>query len=89
MVSCRKATQLLSQQMDDPLSAWEKIQLYSHLLVCWCCRRFQRHMLILREAIRELAHETIAFERYEELELPGLSPESRKRILTLLRNKSK
>lgn len=86
MVSCRKATTLLSKQMDEPLSLWEKFLLSTHLLVCWCCRRFQTHILILREAIRELAHENIAFERYEEMGLPALSIESKERILTVLRN---
>lgn len=86
MVSCRKATQLLSKQMDDPLSSLEKVLLYTHLLVCWCCQRFQAQILILREAVREMAHESIAFERYEEIGLLGLSPESKERILTVLRN---
>jgi Putative zinc-finger len=80
MVSCRKATELLSKQIDDPLSPWEKILLSTHLLVCWCCRRFQTQILILREAVRDMAHESIAFERYQEIGLPGLSPESRERI---------
>jgi hypothetical protein len=84
MVSCRKATQLLSKQMDDTLSFLEKIQLYTHLLVCWCCLRFQSQILILREAIRELAHESIAFEHYEEVALPALSIESKERILNVL-----
>ena len=88
MVSCRKATKLLSKQMDDSLSILEKIQLYTHLLVCWCCRRFQTHILILRSAIRELAHETIAFEHYDEVGLPELSFESKERILNVLRNNS-
>lgn len=86
MVSCRKATELLSKQMDDPLSPWENIQLHTHLLVCWCCRRFQTQILILREAIREMAHESIAFEHYQEIGLPDLSLESKERILRVLRN---
>lgn len=86
MVSCRKATQLLSKQIDDSLTPWENIQLQVHLLVCWCCRRFQTQILILREAVRDMAHESIAFERFEEIGLPGLSPESKEGILTILRN---
>ena len=89
MLSCRKATQLLSKQMDDPLSPWEKIQLNFHLIACWCCRRFQKQLLVLREAVREMAHESMAFEHYKRIRLPDLSPQSKERILTVLRNNSK
>jgi hypothetical protein len=85
MVSCWKATQLLSKQMDDPLSIWEKFQLNTHLLMCWVCRRFQKHIILLRSALRELGHESMAFEHYAEIGLPDLSPEAKERILTAIR----
>jgi hypothetical protein len=71
--------------MDDPLSIWERFQLNTHLLVCWVCRRFQKNIILLRGALRELAQESMAFEHYTEIGLPDLSPEARERILTAIR----
>jgi len=88
MVSCQKATQLLSKQMDESLSKWEKFQLNLHLLVCWACRRFQKHLILLRKIYRDFARESIAFEQYAEAGLPDLRPEAKARILSAIRDKS-
>lgn len=86
MISCEKATQLISKQMDEPISVWEKVQLHTHTFVCWCCTRFKSQILRIRGALRELAHETMAFERFEEIGLPSLSPQSKQRIINTIRN---
>lgn len=87
MISCEKSSQLISKQMDEPLSIWEKVQLYSHTFFCWCCLRFQKQIIHIREALREVAHEAIAFERFHELSLPSMSHEAKARILLAIRAK--
>ena len=49
---CRKATELLSQAQDRPLSPPEKIALYLHLGMCRHCRNFSRQMNVLRQAAK-------------------------------------
>jgi hypothetical protein len=86
MISCKKTTQLISKQMDEPLSIWEIIQLSTHIIFCWCCTRFKNHILSIREALREIAHETMAFERFEEIGMPDLSPQARQRVIKTIRD---
>ncbi|CAG9000096.1 MAG: hypothetical protein CENE_02085 [Candidatus Celerinatantimonas neptuna] len=43
-MNCKKATQLLSEQLDRPLTQKEKIALKFHLGMCFGCRNFSRHM---------------------------------------------
>lgn len=43
-MNCKKATQLLSEQLDQSLSRKEKIALQFHLGICSGCRNFSRHM---------------------------------------------
>lgn len=86
MISCKIATQLISKQMDEPLSIWEKIQLSTHTFFCWCCTRFKNQILRIREALREMAHEVMAFERFAEIGMPGLSPQARQRVIQTIRN---
>ena len=86
MISCNKATELISKQMDEPLSIWENVQLYTHTFFCWCCTRFRSQLLIFREALREIAHELMAFERFEEIGLPSLNFQAKQRIINAIRD---
>lgn len=86
MISCRKATQLLSKEMDEPLSRWEKLSLKVHLLVCWCCNRFKQQIQIISKQLQEMARESLAFEHFAEIDLPGLSAEAKERIMKVLKN---
>jgi hypothetical protein len=85
MISCKKATQLISRKMDEGLSFWENILLLSHTVMCWCCRRFERQTEKIRESIREISHEIMAFERYQEIGMPELSPEAKQRLIAAIR----
>lgn len=51
---CRKATRLLSEAMDRPLSLGERAALYYHLGLCRHCRQFSRQVQFMREATRRL-----------------------------------
>ncbi|HET8746635.1 MAG TPA: zf-HC2 domain-containing protein [Ramlibacter sp.] len=53
-LSCRRATELLSQQLDRELSLEEKAALKAHLLICRGCRAVDQQFRFLREAVRSL-----------------------------------
>lgn len=77
MLSCKEATQLLSDSLDRRLPLRQRIALRMHLLMCRVCPRIRRQMLFLREAAS----------RYLELEeggapllLVSLAGDTRERI---------
>ena len=51
-VSCREASELLSQMQDRPLSRRERIRPRFHLAICDACTRFSRQLAFMREAMR-------------------------------------
>lgn len=50
MLSCKEATELISQGMDRRLSLAERFGLRLHLLICRGCRATDRHLVFLRQA---------------------------------------
>lgn len=48
MLNCKQATQMLSEKLDRPLSAKEKMRLGIHTSLCPPCRNFGRQMQELR-----------------------------------------
>lgn len=54
MISCERAWELLSQQLDEPLSPQEKQELEEHLAACPACRKEQEELAQLDEALRGL-----------------------------------
>ena len=54
MLSCKQATELMSQAQDRPLRFGERISLRFHLLICAGCANFGRHLDILRAACRRI-----------------------------------
>ena len=53
MISCKRATQLMSQGMEQKLSLRQRLALRLHILMCAGCRNTLRHFHFLREAIRK------------------------------------
>lgn len=51
LVSCREATQLLSQREERRLSLPERVKLGLHLGVCEACSRFAAQLRLMREAL--------------------------------------
>lgn len=49
MMNCKRATELLSEKLDRPLSAKEKVALGVHLTMCTGCRLFSQQMQGLRD----------------------------------------
>ena len=52
---CREMTRLASESLDRDLGRLERVVLKSHLLYCMSCRRYLRHVLFLRCALRQVA----------------------------------
>ena len=46
-INCQKASYLISQSADEPLSTSERIALKSHLLYCRYCTLYKKQMAIL------------------------------------------
>lgn len=51
-LTCRNASQLMSQAQDRALSPAEQLRLQAHLAVCRACDAFNRQMQFLRQALR-------------------------------------
>ncbi|EOR07694.1 zf-HC2 domain-containing protein [Acinetobacter genomosp. 15BJ] len=47
MLTCRQATELLSEKQDRSLFLREQSNLQLHLLACRSCRRYGKHMKTL------------------------------------------
>lgn len=52
MITCQKATELLSKQMDGTLSLKEEVSLKLHLFICEFCEKFSQHIKIIRLALK-------------------------------------
>ena len=55
MLSCKEATQLVSQGLDRRLGLLERLALRLHLAICDGCSNFRRQVGLLRKAMRRLA----------------------------------
>lgn len=66
MLTCKQASQLLSQSLDKPLTRGERFGLRFHLLICKFCKRFGQQLVGLRNAIRQQVKVT---EQNEEIKL--------------------
>lgn len=53
MLTCQRATKLLSEQLDRPLSFGERTSLKLHLLMCRGCSNFGEQMSTIRRLTRE------------------------------------
>ncbi len=53
-LSCRRATELMSQQFDRSLTLQERTALKAHLLICRGCRAADRQFHFLQQALRTL-----------------------------------
>ena len=66
MLTCKQASQLLSQSLDRRLTRCERFRLRFHLLLCKLCKRFGQQIVGLRNAIRQQVKLT---EQNEEIKL--------------------
>lgn len=68
MLTCKHASQLISQSLDRRLSWWERINLRLHLTLCDVCTRFQSQLQQLRIAVKRLSK---GIEQDETIKLPA------------------
>jgi hypothetical protein len=54
MLTCKQASQLISQSLDHPLSWYELMQLRLHLMMCGACNRFRKQLNVLRVGLRKI-----------------------------------
>lgn len=80
MLSCKQASQLVSQSLDRQLTTRERFALKLHLLICKYCTRFSQQLTAMRVA---LLRNTQAIENDASL---TLSPEAKARITQALNN---
>lgn len=52
--TCRHAHELMSEQMDGPLTFGARFRLRVHLTICAACRRVEKQMEFMRSAIRRI-----------------------------------
>lgn len=78
MLSCKQASQLVSQSLDRKLARRELIALRLHLLLCSMCRRFTRQITTMRSMVRQLRQQV---ELDENIQLPA---EAKQRIAHVL-----
>lgn len=55
MLSCKRVTELCSQELERPLGLGEQVSLRLHLLACTGCANFRKQMKTLREAMQAYA----------------------------------
>jgi len=55
MLTCKQATQLMSEKQDRELGTPEKISLKFHLLMCNGCRRYDQQMNIIHQACQKVS----------------------------------
>ena len=77
--SCQQVARLQSDLLDQPLPLARRFGLRLHLLLCGWCRRYGKHLRLLRRAAHE--HE----EALHESAPHELSPEARAKMKRALR----
>ena len=83
MPTCREASRLQSDALDQPLSLPKRLGLRLHLLVCQWCRRYGKQIRFLSQAVHEHPDEV------NEATPRTLSPEARERLKRALRHEAK
>lgn len=57
MLTCKQASQLVSQSLDQPLPWSKRLQLKFHLMICKFCMRFFKQMHGMKQAAIHLQHQ--------------------------------
>jgi predicted anti-sigma-YlaC factor YlaD len=52
MMNCKQATELMSQELDRPLSWRERVALHFHVMMCDGCTNFRKQMAFINKACR-------------------------------------
>jgi predicted anti-sigma-YlaC factor YlaD len=58
MLTCKQASQLISQSLDRPLTLTDRLRLRLHLVICDACMHFKQQMAVLQTVLRRLREQT-------------------------------
>lgn len=58
MLTCKQASQLISQSLDRPLPLSSRLQLRLHLFICDACTRFKQQLHQLRNVVKRATTHT-------------------------------
>ena len=83
MLSCKGASQLISQSIDRALTRRERLALRLHLLICDVCKRFNRQLLVISNTVKSMRQRT---ESDPSIQIP---PEARERIAEAIESSRK
>lgn len=78
MLSCKQASEVISQSLDRKLTTWERFNLKLHLFICKYCRYFSQQLQTLRVAVKANVSSI------ENDNTIGMSNEAKKRISALV-----
>ncbi len=53
-IQCQRASELISESFERKLLLHERLALRGHIVVCWSCRQFEKHLRLIRLAFRKL-----------------------------------
>ena len=84
MLTCKDASRLISEGQERPLGRRERWSLRFHLWLCDNCRRFDRQMRFLRQALQSWGKRA-----QTDGQGPQLSPEAKDRIRQSLRDQDR
>jgi len=54
MLTCKQASELISQSLDKPVTWSERLNLKFHLFICKYCARFYQQMHTIKTAVNKL-----------------------------------
>ena len=75
ILSCKEASQFISQSLDRPLTIRERFALKLHLLICKYCTRFSQQLQAIRVALKLT---TSAIDNDDTIKMPS---ETKKRLM--------
>ena len=58
MLTCKQASQIISQSLDKPLSRSDRLKLKFHLLICKACSRFNKQLHLIKTTVSRMKLET-------------------------------
>ncbi len=75
MLSCKDASQIISQSLDRQLTMRERFALNLHLLICKYCKQFSQQLHAIRTALKLASS---AIENDDTIKMPS---ETKKRLM--------
>ena len=58
MLTCKQASQIISQSLDNPLSWSDRMKLKFHLFICDACTHFNKQLRLIKNAVQRMKLET-------------------------------